>query len=553
MAEAQLSLVNIWTDPEPGSGGFNPMASSMLWLPKGLQPGHAVPAFIYVHRWGGYPYDPMPSSIGPLLAAQGCLLLSLCLRRRGMEGQLMAVPDNDHRDIKLAIDYLHTNGYGPVHLVGEEIGAISALNYMKVHKDSRVKGLTLLDPVAEPSSWLRGAMGEEDYLERIGFAGIAARQGAGMDTRIDIFAAERPSITQQAAPFLSWWGPQTALMPADLTSQLAGPVDIDSANLALLPAAYDGLPSLQLDSSGQPELLAEHLVERVAAGGAVASRPTLEMVHAQSGPEELFGFLWESPDGNNSQTAILLVHGLTSSPLSPLFLTMAPLLAQHNVAVLANEMRRSGWAGHETALLEYDAEDIDAWVKFLLERGYQRIVLAGASIGSISVGRYQSVVAHPNVVALAHLMPTADCADWFRRGVGDAVYADTVKQAENAVADGRGDVELIDVDLRQPPPNKYGGRFRWTQRAASWLSWWGPEADSVNSIHIANARIPLLLLSGTEDSYNDEARFAQLKAAATNAPSVDEIWYPGIDHGLVGVETQVAKDLCAWLQKVGAL
>ena len=75
----------------------------------------------------------------------------------------------------------------------------------------------------------------------------------------------------------------------------------------------------------------------------------------------------------------------------------------------------------------------------------------------------------------------------------------------------------------------------------------------MNSEHIARAEVPLLLLSGTEDSYNDEARFAELKAAAVNAPSVDEIWYPGIDHGLAGVEEQVARDLHAWMQKIEVL
>jgi pimeloyl-ACP methyl ester carboxylesterase len=192
-------------------------------------------------------------------------------------------------------------------------------------------------------------------------------------------------------------------------------------------------------------------------------------------------------------------------------------------------------------------------VAYLAQRGYDNIVLAGASIGSISVGRYQSVRQHPNIAAIAHLMPTADCPTWFRLGAGNGPYAAAVKQAEKAIAEGRGASELIDIDIRQPPPNKYGGRFRWTQRAASWLSWWGPEADSINTRHIANANVPLLLLSGTEDSYNDEARFAELKAAAVNAPSVDEIWYPDIDHGLAGVEEQVARDMLVWLHKTDVL
>jgi pimeloyl-ACP methyl ester carboxylesterase len=179
--------------------------------------------------------------------------------------------------------------------------------------------------------------------------------------------------------------------------------------------------------------------------------------------------------------------------------------------------------------------------------------LAGASMGSISVGRYQSVRQHPNVVAIAHLMPTADCPDWFRLASGDGPYLAAAEQAKAAVAAGEGDAVLIDVDVRQPLPSKTAGRFRWTQRADSWLSWWGPEADSRNSDHIANARVPVLLLSGTDDSYNDEVRFAELKAAAVYAPRIDEIWYPGIDHGLAGVETRVARDLYKWMGEIEVL
>jgi alpha-beta hydrolase superfamily lysophospholipase len=276
-------------------------------------------------------------------------------------------------------------------------------------------------------------------------------------------------------------------------------------------------------------------------------------VQTESAGVALFGLLWSPADRKPVKTATLLMHGLTSSPLSPLFLKLAPVLAQTGTAVLAIESRRSGWAGHETALLDNDLDDIDAWVSWLVKRGYEKIVLAGASIGSISVGRYQSVRQHPNVAAIAHLMPTADCPDWFREAAGVGPYMAAVEQAKTAIAAGQGKRELIDVDLRQPSPSKSAGRFRWTQRADSWLSWWGPDADSRNIDHIANAKVPLLLLSGTDDSYNDEARFAALRAAAINAPSVEEIWYPNIDHGLAGVETCVARDLYKWMADINVL
>ncbi len=92
-------------------------------------------------------------------------------------------------------------------------------------------------------------------------------------------------------------------------------------------------------------------------------------------------------------------------------------------------------------------------MSFLLGRGFERIVLAGASMGSLSVGRFYSIRQHPNVVAIAHLMPTADCPDWFRRAAGDGPYEAAVAGARAAVAAGQGASALVDIDLRQPPPS----------------------------------------------------------------------------------------------------
>lgn len=550
---SSFHLVNVWTDPGPGPGGFNPMAASLLWLPNGHHTGHPAPAVVFVHGWGGYPYDPLPTELGPELADKGFGVLSLCLRRRGMEGQLAAMPDNDLQDIKLAIDYLHTNGFNKVFLVGERMGGLSALMYAAKRRDMRVAGICWVNPMSGPAEWLRAAVGDELYNTAVAKAGIAARQGAGMDVRIDLFPADAPPVTQNSLAFLSWWGPA-----AD--TRLERCLE-DSVAPLLIMAGEQSLPLMLEEDGGVGEVLcgepaksAAGLVEWATRLGAdVIAQPQFERLQTESAGTSLFGLLWSPADGKPLKTVTLLMHGLTSSPLSPLFLKLAPVLAQSGTAVLAVESRRSGWAGHEMSVLDNDMADLDIWVSLLVERGYEQIVLAGASIGSISVGRYQSVRQHPNVVAIAHLMPTADCPDWFREAAGDGPYGAAVEQAQRAIAEGRGETELIDIDVRQPPPSKSAGRFRWTQRAACWLSWWGPEADSRNIDHIANARVPLLLLSGTDDSYNDAARFAELKAAAVNAPSVDEIWYPNIDHGLAGAETQVARDLYKWLCSAGVI
>ena len=550
-------LVNIWVSPEPGPGGYNPMDPSMLWLPDDHQAGHPGPAFVFIPGWDGYPYDSVPAELGPHLADEGYGFLSVSLRRRGF-GQLMSMPDDDFRDIKLAIDYLQTNGFSKIFLLGEGVGGNSAVRYQARHKDNRVAGIGWLDPVDDLPDWLSNAVGADTYSAEVQMAGLAARQGAAMTHRVDMFPSGAAPVTQYAGAFLSWWGPMAGTRLVRPLEDLLAPLLVCSTVGEQLPgsladAGRHTLLELPADDSKVPTLATGLISWSEGLGAERLAVAAPEMVYADSAGHNLFGLFWAPADGHEVKTATLLMHGLSSSPLSPLFGKMAPVLAQTGTAVLAVESRRSCWAGHETALMEYDAEDIDAWVNFLCARGYEKIILAGASLGSLSIGRYQSLQQHPNVVGLAHLMPTADCPEWFRTGAGDGPYAEAVAKARAAVAAGEGDRVLIDIDIRQPAPNPYHGVFRWTQRAASWLSWWGPDADDCNTTHIANARVPVLLLSGTDDSYNDAARFAELKAAATNAPSVDEIWYPNIDHGLAGVETQVARDLLAWMQKIGVL
>ena len=537
---SSFHLVNVWTDADAGPGGFVPMTESLLWQPDGARAGHPVPAFLFVHGWGEYPHLRAVLSLGEELADAGYTVLSLCLRRRGMEGQLNAMPDDDLRDIKLGIDFLHTQGCRSVILAGHELGGHSALRYAARHGDRRVRGIAWMEPVPAPADWLSDRVGAEAWQQALADAGIGARQGAAMDLRIDLFPDQGPAVTQNALAFLAWWSPSPGMGLARNLEDLRIPLRVYAGS----DATPDGLQTFLAPDEASAIALSEWAVE---CGAEHIAMSAPEVVHTDSEGTELAGIFWAPADTATADTAILLVHGLTSTPFSPLIQQMAPVLAEQGVAVLAPGLRRSGWAGHESSVLNNDVGDLESWVAWLAAQGYGRVVLAGASIGSISVGRYLSVRAPACVIAIAHLMPTAECPDWFRAAAGAGPYQDAVAQAEAAVAEGRGDTDLIDIDVRQPPPNRYGGRFRWTQRAASWLSWWGPDADSRNSVHIANAKVPVLLLSGTEDSYNDEARFAELREAASNAPSVAEIWYPDVDHGLAGVERQTARDLIAWL------
>ena len=148
---SSLQLVNVWTDPTPGAGAFSPMpTSTALVARRTYNWGRRVR--VCFRAWvGDYPHTSTARHIGPEFAERDYLFLSVCLRRRGMEGQLTGMPDDELRDIQLAVDFLHTHGCRQIFLVGEEMGAFSVARFVNEHQDARVSGVVLLSPTEEPA------------------------------------------------------------------------------------------------------------------------------------------------------------------------------------------------------------------------------------------------------------------------------------------------------------------------------------------------------------------------------------------------------------------
>ena len=87
-------------------------------------------------------------------------------------------------------------------------------------------------------------------------------------------------------------------------------------------------------------------------------------------------------------------------------------------------------------------------------------------------------------------------------------------------------------------------------RPRAWMSWWSPEADTANLKTIAEVDIPILLLCGSKDFFNDRDRLNQLQNAATRSPLTDIIWYEGCGHNFADFEQQTAEDVVSWLNKL---
>lgn len=558
--------VTVWNEPSLGPGSsVSPMPPSLLFLPEGFVLGQPGPAILFAHRWNGYSYDRLARRLGERLADAGWPLLSLGLRRRGVEGSRITMPDDDLRDLKLGVDYLASSGASAVLLVGEEIGGLSVARYQAASHDLRVKGVAIIRPFPDLPDWLSAALGVERYAAEARRATVAARQLLGLDHLVDLQTTGpdgRPFlIFQYAAPWLAWWGRLADTKISRVIEQVTTPLLLITGRDRALAETLAERAALSPAVSVHEADAAETVAERLLAWAALTVRPPgvpapLRLVSITTADgTDLVGILYEPAEraGPNRDLAIVHVRGWTGIPLGGPVNKLAPVYAERGIAALTFELRRSGVGGDLVASFEWDLEDIDAVVRWLVEQGYRRIVLAGHSLGSVGVTVYTARRKHPQVVANVHYAPTADTPLWVRTGLGDARYDELVARARAAVEAGRGERELIDAHFRDYLADDFHRPVRVPKRAGPWLSWWGPDADSVNSRFIGEVETPILLLCGSEDQYNDRERLNRLQALAVKSPDCRQVWYADCDHGFAGFEEQTAEDVLRWLVEVGIL
>ena len=528
-----LRLVRVWTQPESTLITPYKMIDSLLYVPRGAAPDVPRPGVLFVHGWGRYPYDELPAALGPLLAQQGVLVLSLAMRRRGGEGQAAAMPGDDVADIAAGLDVLGHFGASEIVLAGQDIGALSVTRYLADTGDSRVLGLAWADPIDDPAQWLAERL-PADRLEAVmQTARQAAYEMKSDFARIDMdipLAGRTPMwIIQPPVQFLAWWGGAKRLCLSHLRDEIAVPIH-----------------TVSTEDSSAPEAVATEIAKWCEE---VLPRP-IDPIHTElvtvrtDGDARLVGYLRAPEHDVRSDAAVLIVHGLSTGPFSPMARQFMSHYSDQGFACLAMESRRSGYRVIADSDPAFDESDIDAFVELLVKRGWPKVVLVGASQGSHAVSYYVARRHHPAVAAAVHLAPSGESARYFAEGVGRDRYGELVSEARDAVAAGHPE-HLIVTTLQEPPPAAFAPVRRHYWRAASWLAWWVDIESHLDLL--GEVDVPTLLVAGTSDDYTDKERMEKVAAALAKAPLVSQHWYQA-DHALKGVEAQVVHDIAAWLE-----
>lgn len=257
--------------------------------------------------------------------------------------------------------------------------------------------------------------------------------------------------------------------------------------------------------------------------------------------------------GINTHSPAVIYHhgGPGGSPVqglgAPRFI--AERLAAKGYTGLSILSRHS--TGHRNIPIEKATLDVKAAADWLSQMGMTDIVLVGHSLGSIRITRYWIDTRDPRIKAMIHYAPTRDLPQWVRAGMGAERYDEIVARLSQMVSEGRGDEYVFDP-FQMPPPAPPGIERGFLQTAATWLNWWGPAAQTRNSVWLAQLDMPLLLVSGDADVFVTKDYQDALQAAAVNSPRVDTLWYEGgVDHVFTSGAERAARGSADWHEGVG--
>lgn len=175
--------------------------------------------------------------------------------------------------------------------------------------------------------------------------------------------------------------------------------------------------------------------------------------------------------------------------------------------------------------------DIDGWVQFLTEQGYERVVLIGHSLGAIKALYSQSQAANPAVAAVIPVSPPRLNHDVFRQADSSPPFLDSLAQAQALVADGQANTVF---HAKFP--------FPMHMTASTFLDKYGPESryDILKFAH--NVTVPCHFVYGELELAQGGIAFHELDSAVAGLdwrqpPSIEIV--PAANHFYSGVEDQL--------------
>lgn len=165
-------------------------------------------------------------------------------------------------------------------------------------------------------------------------------------------------------------------------------------------------------------------------------------------------------EAKNPKAVFLNIHGTASNFYEEDFIeAMSEKFLPEGISMLSTNNRGNGvysaWDknGGAVEIFEDCLFDIDAWIEFVLEKGYTKIILSGHSLGTEKVVYYMDKGKYRDKITALVLLAPADSPRWryydeeYKPSEkGKARVELQVKDSLKMIAEGRGD-ELMDRSI----------------------------------------------------------------------------------------------------------
>lgn len=248
-------------------------------------------------------------------------------------------------------------------------------------------------------------------------------------------------------------------------------------------------------------------------------------------------------EGSKDKPAVLFIHGMFNNFQTPNFVKpLGNKLHEKGFAFLATN-NRGAEEGSKYELLEEAHLDITAGVKFLLDKGYEKIILVGHSAGTVKAVRYLFEGEYKNkVVKLVLIVPVDSLGGRIANGRKDIEKFLAI--AEEKVVEGKGK-DLITSEFDHD-----------TLSYQTFISWY--KRDDFGKMFefcdknydfplLKKINLPTKIIVGTKDKYfyptNPEHAEEAMKILLENTSNLEGKIIQNADHAFNGFEEELVGEI----------
>jgi pimeloyl-ACP methyl ester carboxylesterase len=246
--------------------------------------------------------------------------------------------------------------------------------------------------------------------------------------------------------------------------------------------------------------------------------------------------------------AVLMMHGAAANFHDGFFRTFSAALVDHGVATLRANNRghdivnrgdgRGRLAGFALEAIEDAGLDWGAWLDFLEERAYRRILLFGHSLGAVKSAYYLATQRDPRVTGLVLASPPRFNTERMLASAHGPAFAASLAEARALDDAGRG-LEFIRTTF---PRASISGANAYLTKYGS-----GTRFDVFSLLPATS--VPVLALTGSEEL--GEQNFcdhpAEYAAAQAANPNIEFTIVPEGDHHYSRAQAFAVERLFEWI------